>query len=105
MSETDPRAERYAAQHRQFLAENNPDVLRELKQSGDLNSYLSSVGEQAAQTFEQLMMRHANSKDVQSLPHQQRVQELRSRQHEVQEIVQHEIVFQPLPERDSASQS
>jgi len=45
-------AKDHAEEHRKFLEENNPSVLR---QQSDPNSYLSSVGEQAESMFEHLM--------------------------------------------------
>jgi hypothetical protein len=38
---------RWAQQHLKFLEDNRPDVFAGLRQSGDLNSYLCSVGEDA----------------------------------------------------------
>lgn len=89
-------AKRYAEEHKRFLQEHRPDVWRRLQQD-DPNSYLSSVGQQAAQRFMDLMSKHSNSPAVQKLPHLQRVQELQSRRHEVEELIQHELIFQPLP--------
>ena len=64
----------------------------------DRTSYLSSVGEQAAEMYEQLMSRHNNSKEVQKLPHLERVRELQSHHHEVEEIIRHDLILQPVPE-------
>jgi hypothetical protein len=76
--------EKYAAEHKRFLEENNPSVLRGLS---DPTSYLSSVGEQAAERYEDLMFRHRQSPEVQKLPHHQMVRELQSRHHEVEELI------------------
>jgi hypothetical protein len=38
------------------------------------------------------------SKEVQALPHLQRVRELQSRLVEVQEIVRHDLIHQPQPD-------
>ena len=53
-------AKRYAEEHKRFLEENNPSVLR---QQSDRHSYLSSVGQQAAQRFADQMFKHANNGD------------------------------------------
>jgi hypothetical protein len=44
------------------------------------------------------MMKHANSPAVQKLPHLERVRELQARRHEVEELIQHELILQPLRE-------
>jgi hypothetical protein len=46
-----PRAVRYAEEHRRFLQENR----RKLRQSGNLITYLSSVGKQAAVMYSDIM--------------------------------------------------
>ena len=86
----------YAQEHQKFLEENNPKVLSELRRSGDLNSYLSSVGEQASDLFLTIMMQYNNSPEVQKLPHLDRVQALQSRRHEADELVRHDLILQPL---------
>jgi hypothetical protein len=96
----DPKAAEYAWGHLRFLKENRPDVLRDLRRSGDLNSYLSSVGEQASEMFMTLMMRYKNSQEVRELPFLEGVQALESRRHEVEETVLHDVIFQPLPDED-----
>lgn len=87
-------AKRFAEEHKRFLEEHNPAVLRG---QYDQTSYLSSVGHQAAERYALLMMSHNNSKEVQALPHQQRVQELQSRRHEVEEMIRDELLHQPRP--------
>ena len=86
-------AQRYAEEHKRFLEEHNPDVLR--KQS-DPTSYLSSVGQEAEDRHLHLMLQHNNSKEVQKLPHLDRVRELQSRNQEVSELVRHDLIHQPL---------
>ena len=92
----EPKAKEYAQEHLRFLKENRPDVLAELRRSGDLNSYLSSVGVQASDRFLTLMMQYNNSPEVQKLPHLDRVQALQSRRHEADELVRHDLILQPL---------
>jgi Transposon-encoded protein TnpV len=96
----DAMAQRYAQEHLKFLQENNTAALEGFRQSGDLNSYLSSVGQQASDRFQALMMQHNNSPAVQKLPHQDRTRDLQSRRREVEEIVQHDVINQPLPSED-----
>ena len=91
----DPRAERYAAEHKRFLQENRPDVWRQLQQK-DPHSYLSSVGNQAAEMFRYLMHQYKESKEVRSLPYHSQVRALQSRQREVEELVLHDLILQPL---------
>jgi hypothetical protein len=57
----DAMAQRYAREYFKFLQENNSAVLEGLRQSGELNSYLSSVGSQASEMFMTLMMQYSNS--------------------------------------------
>lgn len=93
-------AQKFADQHLKFLQEHNPAALQEIRRSGDLNSYLSSVGQQAEEMYLNLMHQYANSKEVQNLPHLRRIRSLQSRQYEAEEIVRQDLVFQPLPETD-----
>jgi hypothetical protein len=93
----DPEARRYAQEHLRFLQEARPDVLAELRQHGNLDSYLSSVGESASEMSEHLMSQALASKEVQSLPYHQKVRELQSRQREVEELIQHDLICQPAP--------
>lgn len=93
-----PKATEYAQEHLKFLEENRPDVLAGLRQQGNLNSYLSSVGDQASDQFLTLMMQYKNSPEVASLPYQDQVTSLQSRRHEADEIVRHELIHQPLPD-------
>ena len=97
MDEDDPAAERYAQEHRKFLEENNPTVLEGLRQSGELDSYLFVVGDQANEMFMTLMKQDASSIVFQNLSHIERVQALHARQCEAEEIVRHDVIFQPLP--------
>jgi hypothetical protein len=72
---SDPTARRYEQEHQRFLEENRPDVLHALQQSGELSSYLSSVGETASQRLEHEMSQHQHLRDP-DLPFQERVREL-----------------------------
>ena len=91
----DPTALRYAAEHKWFLQENNPSVL---SGQSDPTSYLYSVGSQAARRLEHLMALYSNSPEVQKLPHLARVRALQNRQFEVEEVIRHDLIYQPLPE-------
>jgi hypothetical protein len=55
-------------------------VLAGLRQSGKLDSYLSSVGNQASEREDHLMSQHLHSKEVLALPYHQQVRESQSRQ-------------------------
>ena len=90
----DPMAHRFA-EHKRFLEDNNPSVLRGQK---DPNSYLSSVGEQASQMFRDLMMKFRNSPEANNLPHLELVKELQNRRESALEIVRHDLILQPVPE-------
>jgi len=84
--------QRFAQEHKRFLEDNNPDVLR---QQSDPTSYLSSVGNQAAERWEHLMSQYNRSPEVQKLQGPDRVRALQSRQHEVEEMIRDEIIYQP----------
>jgi hypothetical protein len=88
----DPLAERYVLEHKRFLEDNNPDVLRQLS---DPTSYLSSVGSQAAERWEHLMSQYNRSPEVQKLQGPDRVRALQNRQHEIEEMIRDEIIYQP----------
>ena len=92
----EPKAQEYAQEHLRFLEQNRPDVLAAIRRSGDLNSYLSSVGDQASDRFLTLMMQHKNSPEVAKLPYQARVTSLQSRRREADELVRHDLIHQPL---------
>jgi hypothetical protein len=91
----DAMEERFALEHKRFLEDHNPSVLRG---QSDADSYLSSVGRSAAEMFEHLMYQHMYSPAVRDLPHMEKVRELESRRHEVEELIRHDLIFQPLPE-------
>ena len=91
----DPLAEKYAAEHKRFLEAHNPSVLH---QQSDPTSYLSSVGQTAAEMYRHLMHQHHHKPAVQDLPHHLRVRELQSRHHEVEELIRHDLILQPVRE-------
>lgn len=97
----DPSATEYAKLHRKFLKEERPEVYAELQKQhpgeASLTSYLSSVGQQASDLFDTLMMQTNSDPKVQALPYQERVSLLQSRRHEANEVVLHDVVHQPLP--------
>jgi len=94
----DPTAKRYAEEHLRYLKEARPDVLAGLRQSGKLDSYLSSVGNQASERLDHVMSQHMVSKEVQDLPYHQQVRELQSRHREAEETIRHDLIHQPVPE-------
>jgi hypothetical protein len=93
-------AKDYAEEHRKFLEENNPSVLRGQK---DPSSYLSLVGEQAEEMFEHLMIQYRNQPKVRDLPHLEKVRELQAFRHQADEMVRHDLIYQPLPESSTAA--
>ncbi len=92
----DPLERAYAEEHRKYLLENAPHLLKELEKSGDLESYLSSLGESAAQREHHLI--NPNDKNVQNLPFLERVRELQNRQQEAREIIKHDLIYWPPPQ-------
>ena len=91
----DAMEERFALEHKRFLEEHNPSVLRG---QSDADSYLSSVGQQAADMLEHLMIQAQHDPEVRKLQGPERARELRSRQLEAEELIRHDLIFQPLPE-------
>ncbi len=69
-----------------------------LRQSGDLNSYLSSVGNQAKERYMAALAEYNNSKEAQELPYQDRVRQLQNRLREAEEFIRHDLIHQPIPE-------
>jgi hypothetical protein len=94
----DPTARQFQEEHRKFLEENRPDVLNDLRQSGSLDSYLSSVGETANERLDHVMSQHLRDPEVQRLPFLEKAQELRSRQLEAEEVIRFDLILQPAPE-------
>jgi hypothetical protein len=91
----DPMAKRFAQEHKQFLERHNPSVL---SQQSDPHSYLSSVGQEAAESFGHQMAKFANSREVQKLPHLERVRALQNHRESVLEQIMHDLILQPVPE-------
>jgi hypothetical protein len=91
-------AKQYAAEHRKFLRENAPEMFKSLSQSGTLWKHLHSVGEQASEMFEHLMAQKVNDKAEQEKPYHQRVEALQSHRLAVEEMVRHDLIYQPEPE-------
>jgi hypothetical protein len=58
----------------------------------------SGLGQQATDLFDTLMRPCAQSPEVKKLPYMEKVQALQSRRHEANEVVLHDIVYQPLRE-------
>ena len=86
----------WSAEHRKFLTEDNPEVLAGLAQSGSLDQYLQEIGEQAYERiWNGLMERHLHPQ-TQALPFLKRMEELLSHHRELEEIVRHELIYQPL---------
>jgi hypothetical protein len=87
--------------HRKFLEDANPQMLAQLHQSGDLNSYLFSVGETANEMLHEMMRQHQHSEEVRALPHMERVRALQNRLMEADEVVRRDVINQPLPEDET----
>lgn len=92
----DPTTRRFQEEHHKFLRENRPDVLAGLRQSGSLDSYLSSVGETASQRLEHALSQHLSDPEVQKLPFQERVRELQNRRQSEEEVIRNDLIHQPL---------
>ncbi len=100
---SEPTAVEFGRMHRSFLQEHRPDVFARLqadKSEGGLSSYLSSVGQQAKDRYDTILAQSSNAPDVQNLPYHDRVKALQSLPETANEIVLHEIVFQPAPPED-----
>jgi Transposon-encoded protein TnpV len=96
LDDADPVAMHYQAEHRRFLAENRPDVLRELQRAGELDDYLTSIGETASERLSHAMRQLLNDKEHQKLPYMERVRALRHRQQETEEQIRHDLILQPV---------
>ena len=93
----------YSAERRAFLKEHAPHVLDGLEKSGELRSYLSSVGHQAEELLHSQLNR-ANDPEVQNLPFHDRVKKLASL-HEQGEGLAQELVHElesPEPHEQTA---
>jgi hypothetical protein len=93
-------AKQFAEEHHKFLKENNPKLLAQLVQSGDLAEHLREIGESGEQMLEHEVEKLDNSPRVQNLPFMERVRELQSLQRSMMEIIRHDLIFQPIPEED-----
>ncbi len=87
----------YSEEHLRFLRETNPKLLRKITQSGTLDQYLRTVGEQAASMEIHMMMQQVRSPAEMALPHLERMERLQGYRQAVKEIVQHDLIFQPVP--------
>ena len=97
MPDLDPTAQKFEKEHREFLENSRPDVLSALRQSGDLDNYLSSVGEEASSMYDHMMADHHQAHK--NLPYHDLVRELQARRHEVVELIRHDLINQPLREQ------
>ncbi len=94
----DHLAEDWGKEHHRYLKEAMPHVLKSLSESGDLDSYLHEVGNQAARMETHMMREHLLNPRVRDLPHLQKVRELQSRQAEVKELIRNDVIHQPTPD-------
>jgi hypothetical protein len=83
------------SEHRRFLEENRPDLLTALQWSGDLDDYLTSIGETASERLSDAMRGMLNDPQHQKLPHLERVRALQNRQQETEELIRHDLILQP----------
>jgi Transposon-encoded protein TnpV len=95
LDDVDPDALRWQGEHSRFLAENRPDVLTALQASGDLDDYLTSIGETASERLSHAMRELRNDKEHQKLPYLERVRALQNRQQETEEQIRHDLILQP----------
>jgi hypothetical protein len=93
-----PSEKRWAQEHLRFLQESNLAVLDGLKRSGNLSSYLSSVGESADQSFMEQMNRFRHRPELRNLPHLELIQALQNHLQSVEEQVRHDLILQPVPQ-------
>lgn len=91
-------AQGYARMHREYLKASNPRLLATLQTSGELTAHLEKVGQDAAQMYDTL---HAQMMHDPKLPkdYHARVKALEAIPATVDEIVKHEIVYQPQPKQ------
>jgi hypothetical protein len=91
----DSTARAFKEEHRSYLQDNAPHVLEGLRQSGKLDSYLTSIGETASERLEHVIIQHLLDKELQKLPYLERVRELQNRYQEAEEIIRHDLIHQP----------
>jgi tellurite resistance protein len=87
----------FAREHGEHLQNCRPDEYKRLVQSGELNSYLSSVGQEAAEMYTTLLAQLNNDPSLRDLPFMERLSRLRSHPEIANEIVRHELVNPPPP--------
>jgi hypothetical protein len=92
----DPIASQFEEEHRRFLEENRPDMLAALQQAGELDDYLTSIGETASDRLDHAMRQLRHSKEHQKLPYLERVKALQNRQQEMEEQIRHDLILQPI---------
>jgi len=85
----------FAREHRKYLAENKPHMLAKLQRRGGLTGYLFSVGQSASEMFEHLLARKNADPEVQNFPYFEKVARMKAHQHEAEEVVRDEIIYQP----------
>jgi len=97
--DADEQALEYARAHHRYLLDNKPEILKELQQTGELNSYLASIGQQASDHYHTILSRLQTSPEVQNLPYHQKVGRLQGLPHVADEVVRDEIIYQPRDDR------
>jgi len=88
-------AETFAREHKEYLQNNRPDVLKGFQREGDLSRYLSSIGEQAESRMIDLHGQMNKQAGVNDLPYLQKVAALQNHHQSALEIVRDEIILQP----------
>jgi hypothetical protein len=89
-----PNAQEYASRRERFLKENFPKFMKELREEGELKSYLQKLGQQAkemADAIEDSMI--SNVQKEKDLPFQEKLQRLQAIPQVVEEFVNHDLIL------------
>ena len=88
-------AQAYAARRDQFLQENFPKFLSGLKQAGEHESYLETLGWQAAESAEAITDQLHSSIAIKQLPYLEKVAKFEAIPHIVDEIISADLIYNP----------
>jgi len=99
MRDADEQALEYARAHQRYLLDNKPDMLKELEQTGEVNTYLASIGQQASDLYQSILSQLQTSPELQNLPYHEKVARLQGLPHVADEVVRDEIIYQPRDDR------
>ncbi len=93
-----PSAQHFATMRDRFLKEAYPKEYARMEKSGELQTHLETISEEASEMWDDLMVQMRTSPDLPE-DYLERVKALESMPEQVRELVNAELIHRPLPSR------